>query len=155
MSSIAIERRPERKAWFFHHPGASNYCEFWKEDDRLKQSTCAQIDMLARDCGARADMESVTYRHGGQSRYAWALEVEPDRAVEPPPGMESCSLPAQDFLKLHFPELPYSTQGTNDTVNGAIREWLRQNPDRREDAAGPVYDHWSEENGYTVWMPLA
>ena len=155
MSSIAIERRPERKAFFFHHPGVHNYCEFWKEDDRLKRGSCGLIDMLARDCGARAEMLSVTYRRGGQARYAWALEVEPERKVEPLPEMESCALPAQDFLKLHYPELPYFTQGTNETVNSAAREWFRDNPGRKEDADGPVYDHWSEESGYTVWMPLA
>jgi len=154
MSSAAIERKPERKSYFFHHPGADNYMKFWKKDDRLGQSSCALIDLLARKCGARAEMESVTYRQGGRPRYAWALEVEPDREVEPLPDMKSCSLPAQDFLKLHFPELPYFTQGTNVTVNAAVRQWFRQNPERQEDAAGPVYDHWSEENGYTVWMPL-
>ncbi|MCL1999986.1 MAG: hypothetical protein FWG74_01010 [Planctomycetes bacterium] len=152
MPSIDIERRPERTAWFFHHPSAANYCEFWKEDDRLGQSTCAMLDMLARDCGARTEMASVTFRHGDAPRYAWAMELDPSWLPTGEsgrwPGLESRLLPAQDFLKLHFPELPYFTQGTNDVVNEVAREWFRLHPDRQEDVAGPVYDHWSEENGY-------
>jgi len=39
MSSITIERKPERKSYSFHHPGANNYMKFWKKDDRLQQSS--------------------------------------------------------------------------------------------------------------------
>ena len=69
--------------------------------------------------------------------------------------MNSRSLPAQDFLKIHFRELPCFTRGMNETVNGVAREWLQRNTGRQVDATGPVCDRWNEKNGRTVWMPLA